>query len=76
MDFKPVILSVSSRPQKPFSIRKKNTSDWLCANTDNPRKWHYAQNPGMTGVTQYATWDETLRVCVSLYNHEIIEFVA
>lgn len=66
------VLRVERRPDKPFSIRKKSGS-WLCANTANRNKWHYA-NSFCTGVTEYATLENAEEVLSTLKNHEIVEF--
>ena len=67
------VLRVERRPDKPFSIRKKS-GGWLCANTADRKNWHYANNPGCTGVTKYATLEEAEEVWSTLKNHEIVEF--
>lgn len=64
---------VDKQPDKPFSIRNKN-GGWLCANTADRSKWHYASNPRCTGVTEYETFEEAEAVCKSIKNHEIVEF--
>lgn len=69
------VLRVERQPEKPFSIRKKS-GGWLCANTADRNKWHYANNPGCAGVTEYATLEEAEEVCKLLRNHEIVEFKA
>lgn len=69
-----IILFVDVRPEKPFSIRKKNYNEWLCANTHNPENWHYANNQGCTGVTSFYSFEDAKKVCDTLINHEVVEF--
>lgn len=71
-----IVLRVQSQPSKPFSIRIKNSNSWLCANTANPKNWHYANNQGCTGVTEYSTLEDAIKVCDTLPNHEVVEFKA
>ena len=57
-----IVLRVQSQPSKPFSIRIKNSNSWLCANTANPKNWHYANNQGCTGVTEYSTLEDAIKI--------------
>ena len=51
-----ITLRVPRAPKNPYSIRKKNSNNyWLCANTANPKNWHFANSPGSSGVTEYKT---------------------
>lgn len=70
------VLMVQVQPLKPFSIRIKNSEKWLCANTYNPKNWHYANNQGCSGVTEYSTLEDAIKVCNKLPNHEVVEFKA
>lgn len=72
MKTKVTVLRVERRPEKPFSIRKKS-GGWLCANTADRNKWHYA-NTLCAGVTEYATLEDAEEVWGTLKNHEIVEF--